>query len=132
MTREQRGAIIVTAAPIVLLGFLLYDALHVDWDVPRQIGFTITAVFLVLLTTRGSSSAPIFPSRRKRASSSPPASTPRSAIPSMSSARPPSPASCSTCTILWARWYFSPSSFPSNGFVPAPKRASSKRGSDSN
>src|SRR6185369_2475549 len=50
MTREQRGAIIVTAAPMVLLGFLFYDALHVTWDLARQLGFALAVVFLVLLT----------------------------------------------------------------------------------
>ncbi|MBI2678749.1 MAG: isoprenylcysteine carboxylmethyltransferase family protein [Candidatus Koribacter versatilis] len=50
MTREQRGAIIVTVAPIVLIGFLINHAMGVTWDLPRALGFAFAIVFLVLLT----------------------------------------------------------------------------------
>jgi protein-S-isoprenylcysteine O-methyltransferase Ste14 len=50
MTRQQRGAIIVTVAPVLLLGFILYNAAHIPWDRARLIGFPFAVVFLVLLT----------------------------------------------------------------------------------
>ncbi|MDP9267174.1 MAG: isoprenylcysteine carboxylmethyltransferase family protein [Acidobacteriota bacterium] len=49
MTRAQRGAIVLTAVPLVLIGFMVWDALHITWDLAREIGFPLAVIFLALL-----------------------------------------------------------------------------------